>query len=121
MDCQLQQLVRRPDLWIPPIDLRMPDPLVGRSMPWTSLPTRKAAQSSIGSLSLMKSFIAWISSGECPCQPRNSLTTRSGSRERYYLVGLPGNFLSVTFGSRINVPVDSTRTIQHGHSTFASV
>src|ERR1700756_42724 len=70
---------------------------------------RKAAQSSMGSRPAMASFIAWISSGECPCQSKYSATTRSGSRERYDLVGLPGNFLSVRLGSSINEPVGSTR------------
>src|SRR5688572_17449840 len=38
------------------------------------------------------------SPGACPFQSVSSLTTRSGSSVRYERVGLPGNFLSVTFG-----------------------
>ena len=52
--------------------------------------------------------MALISSGECPCQSVTSPVTRSGSRERYDFVGLPGYFLSVRLGSSSIGPVGST-------------
>src|SRR6266404_1856387 len=45
--------------------------------PISGLVIYSSAQSSMGSLSAMKSFIAWISSGVWPTQSRCSLTTRS--------------------------------------------
>src|SRR4051794_17555246 len=77
---------------------------IGRSL----LAAQKPAQSSIGSRPTIASFIAWISAAECPTQSSTSRTIRSGSRDRNDLVGLPGNFLSVRFGSSTNAPVGST-------------
>ena len=54
------------------------------------------------------SFICCSRSGECPCHIVTSAMTRTGSRERYESVGLPGNFLSVRFGSFIIGPDGST-------------
>jgi len=44
------------------------------------------------------SFMAWTASGECPCQSVHSPVTRSGSRERYDFVGLPGYFCPSDWG-----------------------
>ena len=52
--------------------------------------------------------MALSASGECPCQSVTSPVTRSGSRERYDFVGLPGYFLSVRLGSSSIGPVGST-------------
>jgi hypothetical protein len=71
------------------------------------------AAQSIGSTSSRSrrarlSFMAMSTSGGCPCHPVTSPVTRSASRERYDLVGLPGNFLSVRLGSSSMAPVGST-------------
>src|SRR5215471_16136909 len=78
-------------------------------------PVRSASrtQSSIAStpsrLSCSRwSFMALSCSGECPFQSVTSPVTRSGSRERYDFVGLPGNFLSVRLGSSSIEPTGST-------------
>ena len=73
-----------------------------------------ATQSSIGStpsrLSRARlSFMALSTSGGCPCQSVTSPATRTGSRERYDFVGLPGYLLSVRLGSSSIGPVGSTR------------
>ncbi len=47
-------------------------------------------------------------SGVNRVQSWTSRTTRNGAVERYERVGLPGNFLSVTFGSSSKTPVGST-------------
>src|ERR1017187_10193788 len=54
------------------------------------------------------SLICCNRSGECPFQCVTSAITRSGSRERYESVGLPGNILFVRFGSSSIFPVGST-------------
>ena len=58
---------------------------------------------------ILAKHVALSTSGECPCQSTTSPTTRNGSRERYDLVGLPGNFLSVRLGSSSIAPVGSTK------------
>jgi hypothetical protein len=50
-----------------------------------------------------------------------SPTTRSGSRERYDLVGLPGNLLSVRSGPSTNGPVGSTMHSLPGPSPCLSL
>ena len=52
--------------------------------------------------------MAFSCSGECPCQFLISPVTRNGARDRYDLVGLPGNFLSVRMGSTTIGTVGST-------------
>ena len=47
-------------------------------------------------------------SGVSRVQSWTSRTIRSGAVVRYDRVGLPGNFLSVTFGSSSKAPVGST-------------
>jgi hypothetical protein len=59
-------------------------------------------------------------SGACPVQLVISPLTRSGSRVRYDFVGLPGNFLSVRFGSSSNGPGGSTMSMRPGPSQTAS-
>ena len=54
------------------------------------------------------SFICRSRSGGFPCHIVTSAMTRTGSRERYESVGLPGNFLSVRFGSFMIGPDGST-------------
>ena len=52
--------------------------------------------------------MALSTSGGCPSQSSRSLVTRSGSRVRYDVVGLPGDFLYVRLGSSSIGPVGST-------------
>src|SRR3954454_10568469 len=76
---------------------------------WTGIPIDPELEwpsgcQSIGSTPCCLSFsrpscLALSPAGGCPCQSTTSPMTRSGSRERYDLVGLPGNFLSVRLGS----------------------
>jgi hypothetical protein len=66
------------------------------------------------------SFIDWRTSGACPSQFASSPVTKSRSRERYDLVGLPGNFSSVRFGSSLTAPVGSTTWLRPGPSPTAS-